>query len=133
MLTQDPAKWGEILHMLYMTQGVLWNTFLKWLNCNMKANPGKYHLLLSGSDSSKITIGNKTVSSSKCGKLLGIKIDSNLNFKEHIECLCKKSSQKINALSRLVSSMNFEQRRLIMNSFIICHSSYCLVVWIFHS
>ena len=36
------------------------------------------------SDSSKITIGNKTISSSKCEKLLGITIDNNLNFKEHI-------------------------------------------------
>ena len=56
-----------------------------WFNDNsMEANSGKYYLLLSGSDSSKITIGNKTISSSKCGKLLGIKIDHNLNFKEHI-------------------------------------------------
>ena len=76
------------------------------------------------SDSSKITIGNKIISCSKCEKLLGIKIDNNLNFKEHIESLCKKASQKINALSRLASSMNFEQRRLIMNSFVICHFSY---------
>ena len=99
----------------------------------MKANPGKYYLLLSGSDSSKITIRNKTISSSKCEKLLGIKINNNLNFKEHIESLCKKASQNINALSRLASSMNFEQRRLIMNSFVICHFSYCPVVWMFHS
>ena len=90
----------------------------------MKANPGKYHLLLSGSDS---------ISSSKCEKHLALKIDNNLNFKEHIEFLCKKASQKINALSRLASSMNFEQRRLIMNSFVIGHFSYCPVVWMFHS
>ena len=58
----------------------------------MKANPGKYHLILSGNDSSKITVGNETISSSKCEKLWGIKIDSYLNFKEHIESLCKKAS-----------------------------------------
>ena len=34
----------------------------------MKANPGKYHLLLSGNDSNKITIGNEIISSSKCEK-----------------------------------------------------------------
>ena len=62
-----------------------------------------------------------------------IKIDSNLNFKEHIESLCKKASQKINALSRLASSTNFEQRRHIINSFVICHFSYCQVRWLFHS
>ena len=54
----------------------------------MKANPGKYHLLLSGKDSSKVAIENKAISSSKCEKLLGIKIVSNLNFKQHMESLC---------------------------------------------
>ena len=62
-----------------------------------------------------------------------IEIDNNLNFKEHIESLCKETSKKINALSRLASSMNFKQRTLIMNSFIICNFSYCPVVWMFHS
>ena len=99
----------------------------------MKSNPGKYHLFLSANDSSKIRIGNKTISSSKCEKILVIKIDNNLNFKEHIESLCKKASKKINALSRLASSINFEQRRLIMNSFVICYFSYFPVVWMFHS
>ena len=99
----------------------------------MKVKPSKYHLVLSGNDSSKITVGNETNSSSKCEKLLGVKIDSHLNFKEHIESLCKKASQKINALPRLASSMSFEQRRLIMNSFVIVHFSYCLVLWTFHS
>ena len=54
---------------------VLGNIHLNWFNDNsMKANPGKYHLVLSGNDSSKITVGNETISSSKCKKLLGIKI-----------------------------------------------------------
>ena len=108
---------------------VLENTLLNWFDDNsMKANPDKYHHLLSGNDSSKITVGNETISSSKSKKLLGIKIDSHLNFKEHIESLCKKASQITNALSRLASSINFEQRTLMMNSFVICHSSYCRVV-----
>ena len=38
----------------------LGNALLNWFNNNsMKANPGKYHLLSSGNDSRKITIGNK--------------------------------------------------------------------------
>ena len=47
--------------------------------------------------------------------------------------MCKKAGQKINALSRLASSMNFKQRRLINNSFVICHFSYCPVAWMFYS
>ena len=111
---------------------VLGNIHLNWFNNNsMKANPGRYRLPLSGNDSSKITIRNKTVSSSKWEKLSGIKIDNNLNFKEYFESLCKKARQKINALPRLASSMNFEQRRPIMNSFVICHFLYCSVAWMF--
>ena len=63
----------------------------------MKANPGKYHPLLSGNDSSNIKVGNETISSGKCEKLLGIKIDSHLSFKKNIESFCKKA-KKINAL-----------------------------------
>ena len=47
--------------------------------------PGKHHLLLSGNESSKITVRNETISSSKCEKLVRINIDSYLNFKKHIE------------------------------------------------
>ena len=85
----------------------------------MKANPGKYRFFLSGSDSITVRIINETISCSKCEKLLGIKIDNNLHFKEHIKSLCKKASQKINTLSRLASLINFEQRILITNSFVI--------------
>ena len=57
----------------FVIQEVLGNTLLKWLNDNsMKASPAKYYLLLSGSDSNKIAIGNKAISSSKCKKLLRV-------------------------------------------------------------
>ena len=47
--------------------------------------------------------------------------------------MCKKASQKLNALSRIASCMTFDQRRLILNSFITSHFSYCAIVWMFHS
>ena len=104
---------------------VLGNTLLNWFNGNsMKANPGKYHLLLPGNEPSKTTVGDEKISSSKCEKVLGFKTDSHLNFKEHIESVCKSASRKIKALSTFKSSMNFEQRRSI---------SYCPVAWMFHS
>ena len=78
-------------------------------------------------------ISNETVSNSKYEKLLGVKVDHELNFNEHVSSLCKKASQKLNALSRIASCMTFDQRRLILNSFITSHFSYCLIVWMFHS
>ena len=41
-------------------------------------------------------------------KLLGIKIDNKVTFKEHVEELCKKASQKVSALARISSLMRFE-------------------------
>ena len=49
--------------------------------------------------------------SSNCEKLLGIKFDSKLKFDKHVEHLCKKANQKINAVARISSSMKFEQRK----------------------
>ena len=39
------------------------------------------------------------IASSCCEKLLGIKIDRKLSFEPHLESLCKKVSQKLNALA----------------------------------
>ena len=66
-------------------------------------------------------------------KLLGVKVDHELSFDEHVSSLCKKASRKVNALSRIASYMTFDQRRLILNSFITSHFSYCLIVRMFHS
>jgi len=107
---------------------------LSWFQDNyMKMNPDKFHLLLSNRKELKINICNETISSSKHEKLLGVTIDSKLSFEEHINNLCKKASQKVNALARLASLMSFDQRKLILNSFITTHFSYCPLVWMFHS
>ena len=100
----------------------------------MKANPDKYQLLINNTkESFQIKIDNETVSNSKYEKLLGVKVDQEWNFNEHISSLCKRASQKLNALSRIASCMTFDQRRLILNSFITSHFSYCLIVRMFHS
>ena len=110
-------------------------TLLQWFkDSRTKANPDKSHLLINSTkESFQIKIGSETVSNSKYEKLLGVKVDHELNFNEHVSSLCKKASQKLNALSRIASCMTFDQRRLILNSFITSHFSYCLIVWMFHS
>ena len=110
-------------------------TLLQWLKDNrMKTNPDKNHLLINNTkESLQIKIGNETVNNCKCENLLGVKIDHELNFNEHVSSLSKKASKKLNALSRIASCMTFEQRRLILNSFITSDFSYCQIVWMFHS
>ena len=108
---------------------------LQWFKDNrIKANPGKYRFLINNQkESFEIKIGNETVSNSKYEKLLGVKIDHELSFNEHVLSLYKKASQKLIALSRIASCVAFDQRRLILNSFITSHFSYCPIVWMFHS
>ena len=49
----------------------------------------------------EILLNNSKITNSHEEKLLGIFLDSKLNFKSHIGSLCRKASQKINVLARL--------------------------------
>ena len=84
-------------------------------NC-MKVNPDKFHLLLSDKKSHQVDICNKKFSSTCSEKFLGIKIDNKLTFEEHVEGLCKKASQKVSAVARVLS-LRFEQRKRIVHNF----------------
>ena len=62
-------------------------------------------------------LDNIEIEKSNCKRLLGIKIDSKLNFKEHLDRIIKKASRKISALSCIASYMNIVKQRLLLNSF----------------
>ena len=108
---------------------------LSWIQYNgLKANPDKFHLLLSDIDENlRMDVGGFEISNSQTEKLLGITVDNKLTFKPHVANLCYKASQKLHALSRVGNYMNFSQRKLIMNSFILAQFGYCPLVWMFHS
>ena len=57
----------------------------------MKANKDKLHLIVSNNEHVSIKISHIESESSDCEKPLGIKIDSKLNFKNHLERVIKKS------------------------------------------
>ena len=57
--------------------------------------------MLSSQDNVHVDIGAAQTENSKCQKLLGINIDSNLMFEDHINRIYKKASAKLNALSRI--------------------------------
>ena len=63
-------------------------------NC-MQVNPDKFHLLLRDKKVHQVDICGEKLSSTCSEKLLGIKIDNKLTFEEHVEELCKKTSQKV--------------------------------------
>ena len=106
----------------------------KWLNDNyMKINTDKSHLIMSGNAKVTANIDGNFIESENQQELLGILIDSNLTFDDHITNICKKVSQKLNALTRVSTYMDIPKRRLLMKSFISSQFGYCPLIWMFHS
>ena len=106
----------------------------EWLNNNyMKVNTGKSHLLFSGNSRATASIHNSYIELKDEQVLLGITVDSNLTFENHINSICKKASQKLNAFARIAPYMNTQKRRAIMKSFVTSQFSYCPLIWMFHS
>ena len=101
----------------------------KWFNNNfMKANSDKSHILLSCSEPSTALIESNTKEI-----FLGITIDRDLKFDEHVNNLCKKACQKLNALVRLAPFMNVDKKGMIMTAFIESQFGYYPLLWMFHS
>ena len=99
----------------------------------MKINSGKSHLLFSGNNNVSANIDNHTIMFENKNELLGIILDSKLSFEDHINNLCKKASQKLNALARIASYICLEKRKTVIKAHIACQFGYCPLVWMFHS
>ena len=50
--------------------------------------------------------------------LLGVKIDSKLSFNTHIDDICKKTSFKLNVLSRITAYLDVKKKKLLINYFL---------------
>ena len=108
---------------------------LQWFNTNFfKLNADKCKLLISNKESDlSIDIEGKSVTCEKSVKLLGVKIDNQLTFSEHISSICKKVSVKLHALARVSHFMDENKLRLLMKAFIESQFSYCSLIWMFHT
>ena len=102
-------------------------------NNNFKANATKCHFLLSPHQSATINIDGSIIKSSNFQKLLGVTIDSNFTFEQHINSLCRKSSQKLHALSRIAQYLSQNKKRILFKTFVTSQFNYCPLVWMCHS
>ena len=90
----------------------------KCLSINhIKVRTDKRHLV-SGNVRAMAKIDNNYIESEKEQVLLGIMIDSNHTFGNHINDICKRVSWKINSLARVVPYRNIQRKRKIMKSFV---------------
>ena len=109
-------------------------TFFDWCRNNqIKANPEKCHVILSSNTQREIRFVNASIASSPSEKLLGITLDSELKFEEHINKICNIVNKKLNALHRIGSHMSLDKRKMLLRAFIESQFSYCPLIWMFHS
>ena len=109
---------------------------ISWFDTNyMKLNTDKCHLLVSGYKHEMMwaKIGEDKIWESKEVKLLGVTIDSDLKFDNHVANICSSANRKLTILSRMGTYLSFKQRRLLYKSFIESQFKYCPLIWMFHS
>ena len=110
----------------------------EWYNSNLLAgNLKKYQIMNIGyrQDDDNITqvirLNNHDINTTSSLKLLGVTIDSELNFSEHINTICKKASQKIGVLMRLRNLIPTNAKLVLFKTAILPHLTYCHLVWHF--
>ena len=75
-----------------------------------------------------ITADNQQIKVVSSVKLLGIQLDEKLNFNLHISNICKSAANQLNSLIRLKKFMNFEEKKVLINSYFMANFNYCPVI-----
>ena len=129
----------DVLTLLQTLERETFNV-LNWFKLNeMISNISKCHLIVTDinhkkySSKSYIYLENEFLENQDTVKLLGILVDQNLNFEEHINGLLKKGNQKLHALMRIKSYLTEAKLKLVMKTFIESLFNYCSLIWMGHS
>ena len=76
-----------------------------------------------------IKIGNDQIQLSSHEKLLGVIIDSSLNWSSQVEATLKKYNSLLYLLGRIKTYLNLSIRKLYFNAYILPHLDYCCTIW----
>ena len=102
----------------------------------MIIDPGKSQAIILDKKKPNLTniplaIDNQTTKSVPPVELLEIHLDDKLNFNLHISNICRSAVNQLITLIRLKSYLNFNAKRVLINSYIISNFNYCPLVWIY--
>ena len=78
-----------------------------------------------------ICVTNEEIKTVDNLKLLGVIIDSKLNFTDHISSICKKASQRIGVLMRLRNLIPTKAKLVLFKSAVLPYLTCCHLVWHF--
>ena len=98
-------------------------------------NPDKCHLLIAGNkyEQAFVNVAENQIWESNSVKLLGVTIDSQLKFEEHLAKIYLKAQIKLTALSRITKYLDFAKKRVLLKSFFESQFKYCSLTWMFYS
>lgn len=102
---------------------------------NMGAHPEKFQSMVLGCKNVQdlhgfsFTVGDFNVEPSENAKILGVKVDNDLNFNVHISEICAKAARQLNALARLSKVLQKDVKMTLFNCFILSNFNYCSLVW----
>ena len=113
----------------------MYNIF-EWLRVNkLCLNPSKLSFIIfdkvPGCESIQIKCDsfNFEIEETKCEKYLGLMIDNNLNFGEHIEYIRKKVAKRIGALYKSKPLLPIKFRKMFANALMLPQFDYLDIIW----
>ena len=80
-----------------------------------------------------IKVCNTQIKCEDVVKLLGVDIDHQLNYDQHISNLCRQTGQQLNVLKRMSSFSSRFKKITIFHTFILSNFNYCPLAWHFCS
>ena len=103
---------------------------IDWFKMNdMIVNRDKFQAMILRPDKKEnkfqLNINDSIISSEDSVTLLGIEIDSKLNFKNHVSKICRKAGRQLNAISRIQNYLGEKEKKLIVNTFVYSNFMYC--------
>ena len=108
---------------------------LSWLKDNrMVENPKKFQVMFLGLRQHQeffLEIENKLINVRRSVKLLGISVDDELKFDEHVKTLCQKVRRKVSAFSRVAPYIDEKKGKILYHTFMMSNFNYCPLVWMF--
>ena len=122
----------EIKQVLETNSSIL----VEWFSNNqMQANPDKFQAICIGKKTNNanliFNIEGTEIKPEECVKLLGVTIDYQLKFKEHISNVCRRASQQLNVLKRIGRFLKRLGRLTVYHTFIMSNFNYCPLTWHF--
>ena len=111
------------------------NRASEWYASNLlKGNLNKYQTMTFKQNRTEgntpLDFQGKTIESSDCLKLLGVRIDEQLNFNTHINEICKKASQRVGIMLRL-KLIPSNAKLTLYKSAILPYLTCCHLTWHF--